>query len=83
MNAITAQSLSTNMIIVFVAISVAFGIASVMSVSVVQRTREIGILRATGATQSQILRVFCFRGNLWLAWFGLGKCGQLWSGLGI
>ncbi len=46
MNAITAQSLSTNMIIVFVGISVAFGIASVMSVSVVQRTREIGILRA-------------------------------------
>ena len=67
MNAITAQSLSTNMIIVFVAISVAFGIASVMSVSVVQRTREIGILRATGATQSQILRVFLFQGAI----FGL------------
>lgn len=67
MNAITAQSLSTNMIIVFVAISVAFGVASVMSVSVVQRTREIGILRATGATQSQILRVFLFQGAI----FGL------------
>lgn len=67
MNAITAQSLSTNMIIVFVAISVAFGIASVMSVSVVQRTQEIGILRATGATQSQILRVFLFQGAI----FGL------------
>jgi len=66
MNAITAQSLSTN-IIIFVAISVAFGIASVMSVSVVQRTREIGILRATGATQSQILRVFLFQGAI----FGL------------
>lgn len=67
MNAITAQSLSTNMIIVFVGISVAFGIASVMSVSVVQRTREIGILRATGATQAQILRVFLFQGAI----FGL------------
>ncbi|MFD1436868.1 ABC transporter permease [Acinetobacter terrae] len=67
MNAITAQSLSTNMIIVFVAISVAFGIASVMSVSVVQRTREIGIMRATGATQSQILRIFLFQGAI----FGL------------
>ena len=67
MNAITAQSLSTNMIIVFVAISVAFGIASVMSVSVVQRTREIGILRATGATQAQILRIFLFQGAI----FGL------------
>ncbi|MAN52947.1 MAG: hypothetical protein CMG77_13970 [Marinimicrobium sp.] len=62
MNALTAQSLSTNMIIVFVAISVAFGIASVLSVSVVQRTREIGILRATGATRAQILRVFLIQG---------------------
>ncbi|MEJ2899080.1 FtsX-like permease family protein [Acinetobacter sp. NS-4] len=67
MNAISSQSLSTNMIIIFVAVSVAFGIASVMSVSVVQRTREIGILRATGATQSQILRVFLFQGAI----FGL------------
>ncbi|SDY02298.1 ABC transporter permease [Acinetobacter kyonggiensis] len=67
MNAISAQSLSTSMIIVFVAISVAFGIASVLSVSVVQRTREIGILRATGATRQQILRIFLFQGAL----FGL------------
>jgi len=67
MNAISSQSLSTNMIIIFVAVSVAFGIASVMSVSVVQRTREIGILRATGATQTQILRVFLFQGAI----FGL------------
>ncbi|MCH8501181.1 MAG: ABC transporter permease [Aliidiomarina sp.] len=67
MNALSAQSLSTNMIIVFVGISVAFGIASVLSVSVVQRTREIGILRATGASQSQILRVFLLQGAL----FGL------------
>lgn len=67
MNALSAQSLSTNMIIVFVAISVAFGIASVLSVSVVQRTREIGILRATGATRQQILRIFLFQGAV----FGL------------
>jgi lipoprotein-releasing system permease protein len=67
MNAISSQSLSTNMIIIFVAVSVAFGIASVMSVSVVQRTREIGILRATGATQAQILSVFLFQGAI----FGL------------
>ena len=67
MNALTAQSLSTNMIIVFVAISVAFGIASVLSVSVVQRTREIGILRATGATRQQSLRVFLMQGAV----FGL------------
>lgn len=67
MNALSAQSLSTNMIIVFVGISVAFGIASVLSVSVVQRTREIGIMRATGATQNQILRIFLIQGAV----FGL------------
>lgn len=71
MNALTAQSLSTNMISIFVGISVAFGIASVLSVTVVQRTREIGILRATGASQGQILRVFLLQGAL----FGLfGSC---------
>ena len=67
MNALTSQSLSTNMISVFVALSVAFGIASVLSVSVVQRTREIGILRAMGTTQGQMLWVFLIQGAL----FGL------------
>lgn len=67
MNAISAQSLSTNMIIVFVGISVAFAIASVLSISVVQRTREIGILRATGASREQILVIFLIQGAI----FGL------------
>ena len=74
MSGLTAQSMSTNMIVVFVALSVAFGIASVLSVSVVQRTREIGILRATGATRQQILRIFLLQGAV----FGL-----LGSGIGI
>ena len=69
MNGLSAQSLSSNMIVVFVAISVAFGIASVLSVSVVQRTREIGILRATGATRQQILRIFLIQGAIF-GWFG-------------
>lgn len=62
LSGLTAQSLSSNMIVGFVAISVAFGIASVLSVSVVQRTREIGILRAMGATRQQILRIFLIQG---------------------
>src|SRR5690606_28054154 len=45
LNALTSQSMTTQMIRVFVGLSVAFGIASVLAVSVVQRTREIGILR--------------------------------------
>jgi lipoprotein-releasing system permease protein len=67
LNALSAQSLSTTMISFFVAVSVAFGIASVLSVTVVQHTREIGILRAMGATQPKMLRVFLLQGAV----FGL------------
>lgn len=48
LDALAAQSSSTRLISFFVAISAAFGIASVLAVSVVQKTREIGILRAVG-----------------------------------
>src|SRR5690606_31707157 len=48
MNALTSQSMATRMISFFVAVSVALGIASVLAVSVAQRTQEIGILRAMG-----------------------------------
>jgi len=74
MNALRSQSLSTQMISVFVALSVALGIASVLSVSVVQRTREIGILRAMGTTRRQMLGVFLIQGAL----FGLA--GSLLGG---
>ncbi len=62
MNALSSQSLSTRMISVFVAISVALGIASVLAVSVAQRTREIGILRAMGTRRAQMRRVFLVQG---------------------
>jgi lipoprotein-releasing system permease protein len=62
MNALSSQSLSTAMISFFVAVSVAFGIASVLSISVVQRTREIGILRAMGTRRGQLLKVFLVQG---------------------
>jgi lipoprotein-releasing system permease protein len=61
-NALQSQSLSTAMISFFVGLSVAFGIASVLSISVVQRTREIGILRAMGARRQLLLRVFLVQG---------------------
>ncbi len=62
--AINAQQTSNTVIRVFVALSVAFGIASVLVVSVVQRSREIGILRAMGISQGRILRVFLLQGGL-------------------
>jgi lipoprotein-releasing system permease protein len=43
---------------------VVLGIASVLVVSVVQKQREIGILRAMGTTRAQILRVFLLQGVL-------------------
>ena len=71
MNALTSQSMATNMISFFVAISVALGIASVLAVSVTQRTREIGILRAMGTRRRQMLGVFLVQGAV------LGLLGSL------
>lgn len=62
--ALTSQRVSSNVIRFFVALSAAFGIASVLVVSVVQRAREIGILRAMGASQGQILRTFLLQGGI-------------------
>lgn len=82
LNALKSQSLSTNLIVVFVSLSVALGIASVLSVSVVQRTREIGILRAIGASRQQILQVFLLQGALFGALGSIAgvliSAGLLW-----
>jgi len=66
--AVKAQTTANTAIRFFVALSVGFGIASVLVVSVVQRSREIGILRAMGITRGQVLRVFLLQGGL----LGLG-----------
>jgi lipoprotein-releasing system permease protein len=62
--AVNAQSTANTAIRVFVGLSVAFGIASVLVVSVVQKSREIGILRAMGITRGQIMRIFLMQGGL-------------------
>lgn len=73
-----SQSTSSIMIQVFVILAVALGIASVLAVSVVQRSREIGILRATGTRAGTITRIFLWQGGL------LGIVGSLVGiGLGI
>ena len=67
--ALTSQRVSSNVIRFFIALSVAFGIASVLVVSVIQRGKEIGILRAMGATQAQMRRIFLLQGAI-VGFFG-------------
>jgi lipoprotein-releasing system permease protein len=62
--ALNAQTFSSAMIRIFVALSVAAGIASVLVVSVVQRSKEVGILRAMGGSRGQILRIFLIQGAI-------------------
>lgn len=73
-SALNAQSVSTALIRGVVMIVVVLGIASVLVVSVVQKRREIGILRAMGTTRGQVLRVFLLQGAV---------VGALGSALGI
>ena len=67
--AIHAQNLTNMVIRIFVGLSVAFGIAAVLVVSVIQRSRDIGILRAMGTSRGQIMRLFLLQGGV-LGFFG-------------
>jgi lipoprotein-releasing system permease protein len=62
--AINAQNITTRTIRGFVIVIVALGIASVLVVWVVQKRREIGILRAMGASRGQVQRVFLLQGAI-------------------
>ncbi len=63
-SALEAQSMSNTVIRFFVGLTAALGIASVLVVSVVQKSKAIGILRATGTSRQQILRLFLLQGAL-------------------
>jgi len=74
------QSSSSYMIQVFVLVAVALGIASTLAISAVQKTRQIGILKAMGLTDSRAGMVFLWEAAL------LGGCGTVLGlafGLGL
>jgi lipoprotein-releasing system permease protein len=59
-----AQASSKSMIQFFVVVAVALGIASVLIVSVVQKSKEIGILRAVGTRTRSVSRIFLIQGGV-------------------
>ena len=69
-----SQSVSSIMIQVFVVIAVGLGIASTLAVAAVQKTRQIGILKALGLTDRRSGAVF-----VWQA----GILGVLGTALGL
>jgi len=64
MTGLRSQSASSSMIQFFVIVAVAFGIASVLVVSVVQKSKEIGILRAMGTRRRSVLMIFLIQGAI-------------------
>lgn len=80
LSGLSGQSSSSLMIQVFVVISVVLGIASVLAISVLQKSKQLGILKAMGISDGLSSLVFLFQG------FMLGILGGLFGivfGLGL
>ena len=76
LSGLNGQSVSSLMIQIFVVISVVLGIASVLAITVLQKSRQIGILKAMGIKRRQASLVFFYQG------FILGILGGL-AGLAL
>jgi len=59
-----SQSQTSNLILVMAVIAAGFGIASILIMSVTGKYREIGILKAMGATPAEIQTIFVIEGFL-------------------
>ena len=62
LSGLSGQSTSSLMIQIFVVISVVLGIASVLAITVLQKSRQIGILKAMGINDKTSSLVFLFQG---------------------
>lgn len=62
LSGLTGQSASSYMIQVFVLLAVLLGISSVLAISVVQKSRQLGILKAMGIKDKTASQIFLFQG---------------------
>ena len=76
LSGLNGQSISSIMIQVFVVVSVVLAIASVLAISVMQKSRQIGILKAMGIRNRTSRQIFLIQGFL------LGLIGAL-AGVGL
>jgi lipoprotein-releasing system permease protein len=74
LNALESQSLSNNIIQAVIIVSVAIAIASLLSITVLQKRRQLGILKAMGIKDGSASLIFLFQGLL---------IGAMASALGI
>lgn len=80
LSGLNGQSTSSTMIQVFVIISVVLGISSVLAITVLQKSKQIGILKAMGIKDRDASFVFLFEGFI-LGIFG--AIGGIFLGLGL
>lgn len=64
LSGLKGQSVSSIMIQVFVIISVLLGIASVLAITVVQKSKQLGILKAMGIQDRTASQIFLFEGAM-------------------
>ncbi len=69
LSGLNGQSVSSLMIQVFVMVSVVLGIASVLAISVLQKSKQLGILKAMGIKNRTASLIFLFQGLI-LGTFG-------------
>ncbi len=62
LTALRSQSSSSYTIQVFVLLAVILGVASVLAISAVQKSKQIGILKAIGIRTGSVSRVFLYQG---------------------
>lgn len=80
LSGLQGQSISSLMIQVFVMVSVVLAIASVLAITVLQKSKQIGILKAMGILDKDASLVFLFEGLI-LGVFG--ALGGVLLGLGL